>query len=348
MTEPTYATRTLGRRRLCAAAAGLALPTAAWLAPAKAAAQSAPRADASSGAWPQKPVRIVVNAPPGGTADVAARIVGEGLSASLGHPFIVDAKGGGSGTIGVMDVLRSPADGYTLLVSVDGAFTEVPHSVKVAFDPLKDMRPVADIYLGSLVLIGNDAVPANTLPELLEWVRRQPGGVNYASYSAGTMSHILGAQLAKAAGVSLHHIPYRGSPSAMQDLLGGQVPLMFNGIGNVLPQLKGGRVRVYAIAAEQRSEFLPEVPTFKELGYPELMSLVWMGLWTQPQVPAQIVERLHAEVARILAQPATRQRFKEIGFTPAAPRRPDELARAVQADYQRTGAILRTLGVTPT
>jgi tripartite-type tricarboxylate transporter receptor subunit TctC len=122
---------------------------------------------------------------------------------------------------------------------------------------------------------------------------------------------------------------------------------MFNGIGNVLPQLKTGKIRVYAIAAEQRSEFLPDVPTFKELGYPDLMSLVWMGLWAPPQVPATIVERLHAEVARILAQPATRQRFKEIGFTPAAPRRSDELARAVQADYQRAGAILRTLGVTP-
>jgi len=328
------------RRRLCAAAAGLALPAASWLAPRAASAQAA--------AWPQKPVRLVVNAPPGGTADIAARILGEGMSAAFGQPFIVDAKGGGSGTIGIMDVLRSPPDGYTLLVSVDAAFTEVPHSVKVSFDPLKDMRPVADIYLGSLLLIGNDSVPAKTLPELLDWIKRQPGGVNYASYSAGTSSHYLGAQLAKAANLSLNHIPYRGSPPAMQDLLGGQVPLMFNGIGNVLPQLKSGKIRVYAIAAEQRSEFLPEVPTFKELGYPDLMSLVWMGLWAQPQVPATIVERLHAEVARILARPETRQRFKEIGFTPAAPRRTDELARAVQADYQRAGTILRSLGVMPT
>ena len=340
MSESHLGLRDSGRRRVCAAAAGLALPTAAWLTPRMASAQA--------GTWPQRPVRLVVNAPAGGTADVAARIIGEGMSTAFGQPFIVDAKGGGSGTIGIMDVLRAPPDGYTLLVSVDAAFTEVPHSVKVSFDPLKDMRPVADIYLGSLVLIGNDTVPAKTLPELLDWIRRQPAGTNYASYSAGTSSHYMGAQLAKAANVSLNHIPYRGSPPAMQDLLGGQVPLMFNGIGNVLPQLKTGKIRVYAIAAEQRSEFLPEVPTFKELGYPDLMSLVWMGLWAQPQVPAPIVERLHAEVARILAQPATRQRFKEIGFTPAAPRRSDELARAVQADYQRAGAILRNLGVTPT
>ena len=339
MNESHPSLRSIQRRRLCAAAAGLALPAASWLAPRTATAQAA--------AWPQRPVRLVVNAPAGGTADIAARIIGESMATAFGQPFVVDNKGGGSGTIGIMDVLRSPPDGYTLLVSVDAAFTEVPHSVKVSFDPLKDMRPVADIYLGSLVLIGNDTVPAKTLPELLDWIKRQPGGANYASYSAGTMSHILGAQLAKAAGVSLNHIPYRGSPPAMQDLLGGQVPLMFNGIGNVLPQLKTGKVRVYAIAAEQRSEFLPEVPTFKELGYPDLMSLAWMGLWAQPQVPASIVERLHAEVARILAQPATRQRFKEIGFTPAAPRRSDELVRAVQADYQRAGAILRTLGVTP-
>jgi len=271
----------IDRRRLCAAAAGLA-PRAA---------------SAQAAAWPQRPVRLVVNAPAGGTADVAARIVGEGMSAAFGQPFIVDAKGGGSGTIGIMDVLRSPPDGYTLLVSVDAAFTEVPHSVKVSFDPLKDMRPVADIYLGSLLLIDNDSVPAK---------RRQNCWTGSgASRAAPTMRRTAPARCRTFWARSWPRrrtcrsttFPIAARRPAMKDLVGGQVPLMFNGIGNVLPQLKTGKIRVYAIAAEQRSEFLPDVPTFKELGYPELMSLVWMGLWAQPQVSAPIVERLHAEVS---------------------------------------------------
>lgn len=149
-----------------------------------------PRLSAQS--WPERPIRFIVNAPPGGTADIAARIVSEGLSPVLGRPIIVESKAGASGTIGLQEMLRAPADGHTFLVAVNGAMTEVPHSMKFPVDPLKDVRPIVDVTVGSLLLVGHPSIPARTLPELIDWVRRQPQGASYASYSPGTLSHILG------------------------------------------------------------------------------------------------------------------------------------------------------------
>lgn len=304
-----------------------------------------PRAFAQ--AWPERPIRFIVNAPPGGTADIVARIVGEGLSPVLGRPVVVENKAGGSGTIGLAEMLRAPADGHAFLVAVNGAMTEVPHSMKFPVDPLKDVRPIVDVTVGSLLLVGHPSIPAKTLPELLEWVRRQPQGASYASYSPGTLSHILGLQLAKAANLSLNHVGYRGSPPAMQDLLAGTVPLMFNSVGNVLAQLKEGRLRAYAVAAPARVDLIPDVPTFAELGYPDLQASTWIALWCAPQVPAPVVQRMHAETAKLLARPELRQRMREIGLSPANGRGPDELARSVATDFESAGAILRSVGYRP-
>ena len=270
----------------------------------------------SQSAWPDRPVRFIVNAPPGGTADIAARIVGEGLSPSLGRPIVVESKAGGSGTIGLQEMLRAPADGHAFLVAVNGAVTEVPHSMKFPVNPLRDVRPIVDVTVGSLLLVGHPSIPARTLPELIDWVRRQPQGASYASYSPGTLSHILGLQLAKAAGLSLNHVGYRGSPPAMQDLLAGTVPLMFNSVGNVLAQLKDGRLRAFAVAAPARVDLVPEVPTFAELGYTDLQASTWIGIWSAPQVPEAIVQRIHAETAKLLARPEVRQRMRDTGRAP--------------------------------
>ncbi len=306
---------------------------------------AAPRAFAQ--AWPDRPIRFIVNAPPGGTADIVARIVGEGLSPVLGRPIVVENKAGGSGTIGLLEMLRAPADGHAFLVAVNGAITEVPHSMKFPVDPLKDVRPIVDVTVGSLLLVGHPSIPASTLPELLEWVRRQPQGASYASYSPGTLSHILGLQLAKAAGLSLNHVGYRGSPPAMQDLLAGTVPLMFNSVGNVLAQLKEGRLRAYAVAAPARVDLIPDVPTFAELGYPDLQASTWIALWCAPQVPTPVVQRMHAETAKLLARAEVRQRMRVIGLSPGNGRGPDELARSVAADFESAGAVLRSVGYKP-
>ena len=298
-------------------------------------------------AWPERPIRFVVNAPPGGTADIVARLVGEALSPVLGRPVVVENKAGGSGTIGVQELLRAPADGHTFMVAVNGTVTEAPHSVKFPVDPLKDIRPIVDVTVGSLLLISHPSVPARTLPELIDWIRSQPQGVSYASYSPGSLSHILGVQFAQSANLKLTHVGYRGSPPAMQDLLGGTVPLMFNSVGNVLAQLRERRIRAYAIAAAERSDMLPDLPTFPELGHPTLQASTWIGLWCAPQVPAAIVQRVHAETARWLARDDVRQRMRDIGMTPARARGPDELAGSVARDFEMMGSLLRSIGFKP-
>lgn len=306
---------------------------------------AAPRAFAQT--WPERPIRFIVNAPPGGTADVVARLLGEGLSPVLGRPVVVENKAGGSGTIGLQEMLRAPADGHAFMVAVNGAVTEIPHSMKFPVDPLKDVRPVVDVTVGSLLLVSHPSVPARNLAELVDWIRSQPQGVSYASYSPGSLSHILGVQFAKAANLQMTHVGYRGSPPAMQDLLAGTVPLMFNSVGNVLAQLRDRRLRAYAIAATERSDMLPELQTFPELGYPTLSASTWIGLWCAPQVPAAIVQRVHAETARWLARDDVKQRMRDVGLSPGRGRGPDELARSVAADFEAMGSVLRSIGFKP-
>lgn len=306
-----------------------------------------PGAAWSQAVWPDRPIRFVVNAPPGGTADIAARLAGEGISPALGKPVVVELKAGGSGMIGIQEVLRAPADGYTFLVSVNGVVTEVPHTVKFPGDPLKDLRPVADIFTGTLLLVGNPSVPARTFAELLNWVRSQPKGVSYGSYSAGTASHLLGVQLARATGLNFNHVGYRGSPPAMQDLLGGQIPLMFNSVANVLPQLRDNRLRPFAVAAPKRSEFLPDVPTFAELGFPEMIATTWIGLWATPGVPTAVTDRMHEELRKWLQRVEVRKRMLDMAATPAQPRSAEELARQNALDFEHTAALLKAIGYKP-
>lgn len=312
---------------------------------AAAAVAAAPRARAQG--WPERPIRFIVNAPPGGTADVVARLVGEGISPALGRPVVVENKAGGSGTIGLQELLRAPADGHAFMVAVNGAVTEIPHSIRFPVDPLKDVRPVVDVTVGSLLLVSHPSVPARSLSELIDWIRAQPQGVSYASYSPGSLSHILGVQFARSANLQLTHVGYRGSPPAMQDLLAGTVPLMFNSVGNVLAQLRDRRLRAYAIAATERSDMLPDLPTFPELGHPALQASTWIGLWCAPQVPATVVQRVHAETARWLARDDTRQRMRDVGLSPGRARGPDELARSVAADFETMGSVLRSIGFKP-
>lgn len=301
----------------------------------------------STAGWPARPVRLVVNGAGGGSTDVSARILGEALGNALGKPFVVDIKAGGSGTIGAMEALKSPPDGHTFLMSIGAVMTEVPHSVKMPFDPLKDFRAVAELWHGPLLLIGNNQVPAKTFPELLAWIKAQPKGVSIANYSAGTASHLMGVVLAREAGIELNHVSYRGAPPATTDLIAGQLPLMFTGLSVSYAQLKAGAVRPYAVAASKRSELLPDVPTFAELGYPKVEGGSWMALWTQPQVPTAIQERLRQEIDKALARPDVVERFRNMGTLPGRGANADGLARAIAREYEQTGALLRSIGYKP-
>jgi tripartite-type tricarboxylate transporter receptor subunit TctC len=318
------------------------LAAAAALCPLAATAQTTPTAK-----WPEKPIRLLVAGPAGGSADILARVLGDQLSKELGQPVIVEPKPGAGGVLAVNELSQAPRDGHTLLVAVNALVSEIPHIVKLKLDMAREITPLAELGRGGLVLVGNPGVPAKTLPELLNHVKANPGKVNYASYSAGTSSHVLGLQLNQAAGIDMVHVGYKGSTPALQDLMGGHVPLMFDGIATSLPHLKAGKIKAFAISLPKRSALLPDVPTFSELGYAKMEAVAWMGLWSKPDVPAAVQAQVRNAALKALAQPAVRDRLAEVGFEPGQPRSTEELSRGLKADFERMGALLKAIDFKP-
>jgi tripartite-type tricarboxylate transporter receptor subunit TctC len=298
-------------------------------------------------AWPAKPVRIVIGAPPGGTADIVARLLADGLQKEWGQPVIVEAKPGAAGMIAMQDFQTQPADGYTLLVSVNALVTEIPHVLKVRFDPFKDIKPLADLARSGLVFVANASLPAKNVPELVAYAKANPGKLSYASYSAGTISHTMGLELNKAAGIDLNHVPYKGSPPALQDLAGGHVQLMFDGPATSIPMIKGGKVKALAVSGPKRNPALPEVPTFAEQGFPALDEVAWMGLWIKPEVPAELQAKIRQATLKVMTQPLVQTRLTELGNDLGSGASPEDLAKSLRAAYDKQGATLRALGIKP-
>ena len=328
------------RRLACAA---LAAAAAATLLPMPASAQSA----APSGKWPEKPVRVLVAGPAGGSADIVARLMGDLLAKEIGQPVIVEPKPGAGGILAVNELSQSPRDGHTLLVGVNSLVSEIPHIVKTKVDMAKEIVPLAELARGGLVLVANPAVPAKTLPELIAYAKTKPGQLNYASYSAGTLSHVLGLQLNKAAQIDLVHVGYKGSTPALQDVMGGHVPLMFDGIATSLPLIKGGRIKALAVSTPKRLSLLPDVPTFAELGYPQLGAVGWMGLWCKPDVPAALQQRVREAALKAMAQAGVKERLAEVGFEPGLPRSVEDMNKGLRADYERMGGLLKSIDFKP-
>jgi tripartite-type tricarboxylate transporter receptor subunit TctC len=298
-------------------------------------------------AWPTKPVRILIGAPPGGTADIVARLLTDGLQKEWGQPVIVDAKPGAAGMIAMQDFLSQPADGHTLLVSVNALVTEIPHVIKLRFDPFKDVKPLADLARSGLVFVANPALPVKNVAEVVAYAKAHPGKLAYASYSAGTISHTLGLELNKAAGIDLNHVPYKGSPPALQDLAGGHVQLMFDGPATSIPMIKGGKIKALAVSGPKRNPALPELPTFAEQGFPMLDEVAWMGLWIKPEVPAEVQAKIRQSTLKVMSQPAVQARLAELGNDVGSGATPEDLARSLRAASDKQGATLRALGIKP-
>jgi tripartite-type tricarboxylate transporter receptor subunit TctC len=298
-------------------------------------------------AWPVRPVRLVVAGPAGGSADLVARLVAEPLQRELGQPVIVDNKPGAAGALAVGELLQAPRDGHTLLVGVNSLVSEIPHIVKLRWDMARELRPMAELARGGLVLVGHPSVPTKDLKELVAYAKAHPGKLDYASYSPGTLSHVLGLLLNQAAGIQLTHVGYKGSSPALADVMGNHVPLMFDGLATSLPLIKSGKVKAFAVSAPKRVPQLPEVPTFREAGFPQLEALAWMGLWTTPDSPAAVQTRAREAVLKLLADPGLRARMLDTGFEAGAPRTPDEMVRGLKTDYDRVGVVLQSINFKP-
>ena len=297
--------------------------------------------------WPSKPVRIVVGGPSGGTADALARIVGEGLGPSLGKPVIVEAKPGAAGAIAVNDLLKSPHDGHTLLLIQGGIVTETPQAYKVSYKPFADLKPLVQVSRQGLILLGNVDLPPQNLKDLVSYIKSQKDGLDYASYASGMRGHTAGVQFAKLAKVELKHIGYKGSPPALQDVMGGHVPLMFDAPATSLPLIKSGKLKAYAVNFPTRITALPDVPTFTELGYPALNEVGWMGLWSTADLSPTIQHKVRELTLQHLQQAKVRQRIEAMGMEAGLPLTPSELSKDLRAGYERQGELLRSIHYTP-
>jgi len=304
---------------------------------------------AQSGPFPNRPIRQVIAFPAGGTADIIARLVGNAMSTSLGQPVVVDNKPGAGGAIAMDAMLSAPKDGHTYLLSVNALVTELPYSIKPKYDPFKDLLPLVELAGSGLVLVGNASLPPRDLKEMIAYVKANPGKINFASYTPGTLSHVLGLQLNQLAGLDMNHVGYKGSPPALQDVMGGSVQFMFDGLATSVPNIKGGKLRAFAVTSPQRSHALPDVPTLAELGFRDMTRTAWLGLWAVPGHPDAALKRIREEALKALANPSVRDRLTAVGLNVNTqnPPTPEQMAKSLQLDYESVGAMLRSVNYKP-
>jgi len=294
--------------------------------------------------YPAKPIRLIVPFPPGGGTDIAARTIANKLSESVKWTFVVENKPGAGGNLGVEQAVKSPADGYTLLIGQTSNLAINPTLyVKLPYDSLKDLSPVALIVSAPVVFV----VAANSryasLGDLLAAAKRDPGGITFASPGNGTVSHLAGELLQRAAGVKLTHVPYKGASQALTDTLGGQVQSFMSSVPSALSQIRAGRLRAIAVTSAKRSPELPDAPTIAESGYGGFEANTWYGLLAPAGTPAPVIARLNAEVNRALRTPEVRERLASEGGEPLGGS-PEQFASFLKAEHAKWGRVVRESG----
>jgi tripartite-type tricarboxylate transporter receptor subunit TctC len=324
MTPSTH-TRRLSRAILMVLASSIAMPAAM--------------------AWTDKPVKMLVPAPAGGSIDVIARLVADQLTTDLGQTMVVENKPGAGGAIAVQALRAAPADGQTVMMIASNVLTEIPHVLKGGFDPLKDVKPVGIVARANLVMIAAPNVPAKDFKGFLAYAKKNPGSLSFASYSAGTISHYTGMILNQKAGLDLQHVPFQGSPPALAQVMGGQIPMMFDGYATSRNLIATGKVQAYAVAAKQRLNQLPEVPTLTELGYPDLEFSNWMGVIVSSGVSPELQEKIHKAVRNVALNPKFRGRMFASGFEGAEDWGIAQLTQAAKTEFERNAAIVKQFNI---
>jgi tripartite-type tricarboxylate transporter receptor subunit TctC len=303
---------------------------------------------AQAQAWPSKPIKLVVPYAPGGTTDVIARMVAEYLGQRLGQNIIVDNKPGKGAMVGTALVAKAPPDGYTLLMSVISGLSISPalYGGNSDFDPMADFIHISIASRNPSVLVVNPGFKAKTFQEYVEIAKAEPGKLAYATSGAGSSNHLLGAQLEQVIGAALVHVPYRGAGPAMIDTINGTVPSMFDSLPSAAPHIKAGKVRALAVSSEERSLAFPDVPTMKELGYPDMISYSWFGISVPAKTPQPIVDRLATEMQAVLKEPAVVKRWEEIGAE-ASTMTPAEVTRFIQGEIDKWTPVVKSTGAKP-
>ena len=307
---------------------------AALLAPALALAQAA---------YPSRPIRFIVTYPPGGGAESTARLIGQKMSEGLGQPVVIETRAGAGGNIGTEFVINAAPDGYTILLTTNGVAIQ-PHLQKLTWDPTKDLAPISLIATYSLVIAAHPSTPGATLREMVAYAKANPGKLSYGSSGSGGPLHLGAEAFKKQAGIDLLHVPYKGNAPATIAILGGEVNLTFDSLVGPLPNIRAGKLRALATTGRKRATMLPEVPTVIETGVANFDYESWNAVAAPRGTPREIVQRLNAEVVRVVALPEVRERLIGLGYEPVS-NSTDEFAALIAADLQRFGRLVKEIGL---
>ncbi|MCW5258554.1 tripartite tricarboxylate transporter substrate binding protein [Verminephrobacter aporrectodeae subsp. tuberculatae] len=291
-------------------------------------------------AYPVRPVRILVGFSPGGSNDIVARLLAPKLSEALGQQVLIDNRPGAGGSIAADSMLKAPADGHTLMICTTGLLTIQPLLQKPGYDPRTDIVPVSLIANTPYIALANAALPIRSVPELIAYAKAHPGELHFASSGNGTMGHLAGEMLKLRAGIHIVHVPYKGTGQAMTDLIGGQVSLIFDQPISSLAYAKSGKLRVLGVAALQRLQSLPEVPTFAEAGLPGFDPVAWTGLCAAKGTPAHVLARLHLDLVQVLRQSEIAQRLVQDGMQVVGSS-PDEFREFLVAERRKWAAVIK-------
>jgi tripartite-type tricarboxylate transporter receptor subunit TctC len=296
--------------------------------------------------YPSKPVRVVIPYPPGSTPDIVGRTLSERLQKALGQPFVVENRTGAGGNIGADAVAKAAADGYTLLIGINGPVATNKYLYKnLPYDSDKDFVPISLLASAPQMLVVSPDLKVDGFKGFVEYARRNPGRISYGSVGSGSASHLTMELLKSEAKLFMVHIPYRGFPPAVTDMLGGNLHAMFAIIPGVLPHVKAGRMKALAVTALNRNSMSPDVPSVAELGYPQLESLAWIGLLAPAGTPAEVVSRLSAETVKGMRNAETREALGPQGFDVIASS-PEEFSRWIRAESEKWSKVIRASGAT--
>lgn len=299
---------------------------------------------AAQSTYPEKPIRMVVGFPPGTTSDIAARLLGEKFAQAWGQPVLIDNVTGFAGNIAADRVAKAVPDGYTLGVLASPQLVFNPSLYKLAYDPMKDFAPVSQIAVSPTVLVVHNAVLAKDVQELIKLARARPGELTFASGGSGSATHMAAELFKSVAGLDIRHIPYKGAPAAIPDLLGGRVTMMFSVTTVALPLAREGKLRALAVTSLRRSSAVPELPTIAESGYPGFEVTLWQGLLAPARTAAAIVGKLHLETVKALALPDLRAKLADLGMEGIG-NSPDEFATVIKLEIPKWAKVVKEAGI---
>ncbi len=294
--------------------------------------------------WPQKAIKLIVPYPPGGTSDILARAIGPGLTTALGQPVIIENKPGATGNVGADFVAKSPPDGYTLLLADIGSLAIAPSvATALPFDPVKDFAPVIMVAYSPHLLVVHPSVPAKDLKQLVALAKAKPDALNFAVSGVGGANHLAGIDFEQRAGIKWTYIPYKGGSQALTDMVGGQAQVMFNGMLATYPFVKENQLRAVAISSAKRFSAAPDIPTVAESGYPGFETGSFQGIVAPANTPAEIVNKLHATITKILATSEVKDRLDKAGAE-VRPQTPAQFGQFIRGERDRWAKVVKESG----